>query len=59
MLRVKCMEVMKKTHYYLNFGMNYANSLLKYGESKKAYDMSFNVRGNVDMTLAPWLKSNY
>ncbi|MDC2687209.1 SusC/RagA family TonB-linked outer membrane protein, partial [Bacteroides ovatus] len=47
----------EKTHYYLNFGMNYANSLLKYGESKKAYDMSFNVRGNVDMTLAPWLKA--
>ena len=47
----------EKTHYYLNFGMNYADSLLKYGESKKAYDMSFNVRGNVDMTLAPWLKA--
>ncbi len=26
----------EKTHYYLNFGMNYANSLLKYGESKKS-----------------------
>lgn len=47
----------EKTHYYLNFGMNYANSLLKYGESKKAYDMSFNVRGNVDMALASWLKA--
>jgi ABC-type Zn uptake system ZnuABC Zn-binding protein ZnuA len=30
---------------------------LKYGESKKAYDMSFNVRGNVDMALASWLKA--
>ena len=47
----------EKTHYYLNFGMNYANSQLKYGESKKAYDMSFNVRGNVDMSLASWLKA--
>lgn len=48
----------EKTRYYLNFGMNYANSLLKYGESKKAYDMSFNVRGNVDMSLASWLKAS-
>ena len=47
----------EKTHYYLNFGMNYANSLLKYGESKKAYDMSFNVRGNVDMAPASGLKA--
>lgn len=48
----------EKTRYYLNFGMNYGNSLLKYGESKKAYDMSFNVRGNVDMSLASWLKAS-
>lgn len=48
----------ERTRYYLNFGMNYANSLLKYGESKKAYDMSFNVRGNVDMALASWLKAS-
>lgn len=48
----------EKTRYYLNFGMNYANSLLKYGESKNAYDMSFNVRGNVDMSLASWLKAS-
>lgn len=48
----------EKTRYYLNFGMNYANSLLKYGESKNAYDMSFNVRGNVDMALASWLKAS-
>ena len=48
----------EKTHYYLDFGMNYNNSLLKYGEAKKAYDMSFNVRGNVDMSLASWLKAS-
>lgn len=48
----------EKTRYYLNFGMNYANSLLKYGESKNAYDMSFNVRGNVDMSLASWLTAS-
>lgn len=48
----------EKTRYYLNFGMNYANNLLKYGESKNAYDMSFNVRGNVDMALASWLKAS-
>ena len=47
----------ERTHYYLNFGMDYSNDLLKYGESKKAYDMSFNVRGNVDMALASWLKA--
>lgn len=47
----------EKTRYYLNFGMAYANDLLKYGEAKKAYDMNFNVRGNVDMTLASWLKA--
>lgn len=46
-----------RTHYYLNFGMDYNNSLLKYGEAKNAYDMRFNVRGNVDMTLASWLKA--
>lgn len=48
----------ERTRYYLNFGMNYANSLLKHGEAKKAYDMSFNVRGNVDMALTSWLKAS-
>lgn len=47
----------EKTHYYVDFGMHYNNSLLKYGENKNAYDLNFNVRGNVDMTLAPWLKA--
>lgn len=48
----------EKTHYYLDFGMNYANSLLKYGEAKDAYNMDFHIRGNVDMTLAKWLKAS-
>lgn len=47
----------ERTHYYLNFGMDYSNDLLKYGESKNASNMRFNVRGNVDMTLASWLKA--
>lgn len=48
----------EKTHYYLNFGMNYNNDLLKWGEAKNNYDMTFNVRGNVDMQLASWLKAS-
>lgn len=47
----------ERTHYYLNFGMDYSNDLLKYGESKNTSNMRFNVRGNVDMTLASWLKA--
>ena len=47
-----------KTHYYVNMGMEYNNSLLKYGENKNANDMRFNIRGNVDMTLANWLKAS-
>ena len=37
--------------------MDYSNDQLKYGESNNAYNMRFNVRGNVDMTLASWLKA--
>lgn len=37
--------------------MNYNNDLLKWGEAKNNYDMSFNVRGNVDMKLTSWLKA--
>lgn len=47
----------ERTHYYLNFGMNYNNDLLKWGEAKNNSDMTFNVRGNVDMQLAKWLKA--
>lgn len=46
-----------RTHYYLNFGMNYNNDLVKWGEAKNNYDMTFNVRGNVDMNLTSWLKA--
>lgn len=48
----------ERTHYYLNFGMNYNNDLLKWGKAKNNYDMTFNVRGNVDMKLASWLKAS-
>ena len=47
----------ERTHYYLNFGMDYNNDLVKYGEAKNNYDLRFNVRGNVDMQLASWLKA--
>lgn len=47
----------ERTHYYLNFGMDYNNDLLKYGEASKGHDMRFNVRGNVDMKLTSWLKA--
>lgn len=46
-----------RTHYYMNFGMNYNNDLVKWGEAKNNYDMTFNVRGNVDMKLTSWLKA--
>lgn len=47
----------EKNHYYLNFGADYSNDLLKYGEGKKNSNMRMNVRGNVDMTLTSWLKA--
>ena len=46
-----------RTQYYLNFGLNYNNDLLRYGEGKNNKDLTFNVRGNVDMQLASWLKA--
>lgn len=46
-----------KTRYYLNIGVDYTNNLLKYGEYKKSNQFDFNVRGNVDMTIASWLKA--
>ena len=47
----------ERTHYYLNFGMDYNNDLVKYGDAKNNHDLRFNVRGNVDMKLASWLKA--
>lgn len=47
----------ERTKYYLNLGINYNNSILKYGEASKNHDLNFNVRGNVDMTLTSWLKA--
>lgn len=48
----------EKTHYYVNLGMEYNNTLLKYGENKGGNTSRFNVRGNVDMTLTKWLKAS-
>ncbi|MDE6554263.1 MAG: SusC/RagA family TonB-linked outer membrane protein [Muribaculaceae bacterium] len=45
----------EKTKYYLNLGVDYTNNLLKYGEHNKSNNFNFNVRGNVDMTIAKWL----
>ena len=37
--------------------MDYNNDLVKYGDAKNNHDLRFNVRGNVDMKLASWLKA--
>ncbi|MDE6549053.1 MAG: SusC/RagA family TonB-linked outer membrane protein [Muribaculaceae bacterium] len=47
----------EKTKYYLNLGVDYANDLLKYGQHSKSNTFNFNVRGNVDMTIAKWLRA--
>lgn len=47
----------KKTKYYTNFGMNYNDDILNYGEQSKNYDLDFRVRGNVDMQLTNWLSA--
>lgn len=46
-----------RTQYYLNFGIDYNNDLVKYGSAKDNHDLAFNVRGNVDIQLASWLKA--
>lgn len=46
----------ERTHYYMNVGLNYSNGLVKVGDHKNDYDLRFNVRGNVDMTITKWLK---
>ena len=48
----------KNARYYTNLGLAYNNSLMKYGEQKKNKDFAFNVRGNVDMNIAKWLKAS-
>lgn len=45
----------EKTKYYLNLGLDYTNDIIKYGEHHKSNTFNFNVRGNVDMTIAKWL----
>ncbi|MFV0505727.1 MAG: SusC/RagA family TonB-linked outer membrane protein [Bacteroidales bacterium] len=48
----------EKTKYYTNFGMDYNNSLMNYGEQKNNEDLNFRVRGNVDMRLTKWLSAS-
>jgi TonB-linked SusC/RagA family outer membrane protein len=45
-------------HYYSNLGMDYYNSLLKFGNSKDNNNYRFNVRANIDMKLSNWLTAS-
>lgn len=45
----------QRARYYSNFGMNYNNGLVKYGEKKKDDNLTFHVKSNVDMNLTSWL----
>lgn len=45
----------QRARYYSNFGMNYSNGLVKYGEKKKDDNLAFHVKSNVDMNLTNWL----
>lgn len=47
----------KSTQYYVNFGMNYANELVKLGEADKNNTKNFYVRTNVNMRITDWLKA--
>ena len=47
----------QKTQYYTNFGMNYNNDIVDYGEQSNNHDLNFRVRGNVDMELTNWLSA--
>jgi TonB-linked SusC/RagA family outer membrane protein len=44
--------------FYTNIGLNYNNSLVRYGEQKNNNDFGFNIRGNVDMNLTKWLTAS-
>ena len=44
--------------YYTNIGLAYNNGLVKYGEQKNNKDVSFNVRGNVDVNITKWLTAS-
>ncbi|MCG2616240.1 SusC/RagA family TonB-linked outer membrane protein [Terrimonas sp. NA20] len=48
----------ERTRYYTNIGLNYNNSIMKFGDQKNNNDFGFNVRGNVDMDLNSWLTAS-
>lgn len=47
-----------RTRYYTNLGLAKNNDILKYGDTKNNNTLSFNVRGNVDMSLTDWLSAS-
>ncbi len=48
----------ERARYYSNFGMNYQNGLVKFGEKRKDNDMAFHVKSNVDVNLTKWLTAS-
>jgi len=45
-----------KARYYANFGVEYTDNIVKYGDKDNDKDLNFHVRGNVDMSITKWLK---
>ena len=46
------------TTYYTNVGWEQTGSLFNFGEGESAKQNTFNVRGNVDIKVNPWIKSS-
>lgn len=47
----------QKATYYANFGMDYNDGLIKYGDHHKDYNLNFRMRANIDMNITSWLKA--
>ena len=47
----------QRTHYYTNIGYQRQGDQLNYGNTTNNYTDRLNVRGNVDMKLADWIKA--
>src|SRR5690606_41011840 len=47
-----------RTRYYTNLGLAENNDILIYGDTNNNNTLSFNVRGNVDMSLTDWLSAS-
>ena len=45
----------KYAHFYTFIGINHANDLLNFGESKDNYTNGLSVRGNIDLRLNDWV----